>query len=101
MDRITLQKEQAKPTLPPMLPAASVMATPQNLPWANHSTPSLSDRTPSYGAFGFQRADYDLRQRHNRFISFAVSDFEMVRTALLEKYKYSSHTRLYPERQNG
>ena len=69
--------EQAKSTLPPMLPAASVMETPQNVPWTNHPTPSLSDRTPSYDAFGFQRTDNDLRLRHNRFISFADSDFEM------------------------
>ena len=60
-----------------MLSAASVMETPQNGPWANHPTPSPSDRTPSYGAFRFQRTDYDLRPRHDRFISFADGDFEM------------------------
>ena len=27
------KEEQGRPTLPPMLPAASVMETPQNVPW--------------------------------------------------------------------
>ena len=64
-----------------MLPAALVMETSQNVPWTNHPTPTptptLSDRTPSYDTFGFQRTNYDLRPRHNRFISIAESDFEM------------------------
>ena len=76
-NKLPYKEEEAKPTLPPMLPAASVIDTPQNVPWTNYPTPSLSDRTPSYGAFRFQRTDYDLQPRHNRFISFADSDFEM------------------------
>ena len=50
------RKDQAKPTLPPML-RTSVVETPA---WTNHPTPSLFDRTPSYGIFRFQRTDYDL-----------------------------------------
>ena len=53
------------------------METPENVPWTNHPTPSLSDRTPSYGAFEFQRANYHLQRQHNRFISFTDSGFEM------------------------
>ena len=74
------------------------METPQNVPWTNHPTPSLSDRTPSYSAFRFQRIDYDLRPRHNGHISFADSDFEVGQDSTSRKYKYSSHIRLYPER---
>ena len=89
-------EEQAQPTLPSKLPAASVMETPQNVPWNNHSAPSQTDQTPLYSAFGFQRTDYDLQPRHNRFISFADTDFKIwARAVLLEKYKYSLHTRLY------
>ena len=66
----------------------------QNVPWTDHSIPSLSDQTSSYGAFRFQRTDYDLQPQHNTFISFADSDFEMGQDSALEKYKYSTHTRL-------
>ena len=74
---LTYREEQAQPTLPLMLPAASVMETPQNVPQNNHPAPSQTDQTSSYSTFGFQRTDYYLRPRHNRFISFANTDFEM------------------------
>ena len=56
-----IERSKQKPTLSPMLPAASVIETPQNILWTNHPTPSQSDGTLSYGAFGFQRTDYDLQ----------------------------------------
>ena len=68
-----------------MLQAASVMETPQNVPWSNHPAPSQTDQTPSYSAFGFQKTDYDLRPRHNRFVSFADTDFEMGQTSASRK----------------
>ena len=74
-NELPYREEPEKPTLLPMLPTASVMETPENAPWTSHPTPSLSDQTPSYRAFRFQRTDYDLRPRRNRFISFADSDF--------------------------
>ena len=47
----------------------------------NHSASSQTDQTPSYSAFGFQGTDNDLRPLHNRFISFADTDFEMGQTS--------------------
>ena len=79
------KEEHTQPISPPMLPAASVMETPQNVPWSNHPVPSQTDRTPLYSAFGFQRTDYDLRPRHNKFISFADTDFEMGQTRASRK----------------
>ena len=35
-NKLLYKEEQAQPTLPPMLPAASVMETPQNVPWSSH-----------------------------------------------------------------
>ena len=68
-----------------MLPAASVLETPQNVQWKNHPAHSQTDQTPSYSAVGFQRTDYDLRSGHNRFISFADTDFEMGQTSASRK----------------
>ena len=84
-NELPYKEKQIQPTLPPMLPEASVMETPQNVPWSNHPAPSQADQTPSYSAFGFQRTDYDLRPRNNRFISFADTDFEMSQSSASRK----------------
>ena len=84
-NELPYKEEQPQPILPPMLQAASVMETPQNVPWSNYPTPSQMDQTPSYSAFGFQRTDHDLRPWHNRFISFADTNFEMGQTSASRK----------------
>ena len=84
-NELTFREEQSQPTLPLMLSANSVMETPPNVPWTNHPSPSLSDRTPSYRTFEFQRTDHNLLKRHNRFISFADNDFEMGQDAASRK----------------
>ena len=61
------------------------MEAPHDVPWSNYLVPSQTDQTPSYSAFGFQRTDYDLRPQHNRFISFADTDFEMGQTCTSRK----------------
>ena len=76
-NELPYREEQAQRILPPMLPAASVLETPQNGPWSNHPAPSQTDQIPSYSAFEFQRTDYDLRPRDNSVISFADTDLEM------------------------
>ena len=53
------KEEQAQFILPAMPPAASVMETPQNVPWSNHPAPSQTDQTSSYSAFEFHRTDTD------------------------------------------
>ena len=79
-----------------MLPAASVVETPQNVPWTNHPAPSQTDQTPLYSVLGCQRTDYALRPQHNRFVSFADTDYEMGQTSAFRKvYIY---TRLYREK---
>ena len=90
-DELPYKEEQTQPTSPPVLPAVSVMKTPQNVSWSNY--PAIityqlaiinypqTNQTSSYSAFGFQRTDYDLRPRHNKFISFADTDFEMGQTS--------------------
>ena len=83
---------QAEPTLPPILRAASVMVTPQNVQWTDHRSPSQFDRTPSYSAFVFQRKHYYFQPRYNRLIgSFHLLTMTLrwARTVHLQKYKYS------------
>ena len=60
-NELSYRKEQAQPTLSPMLPAPSVMENLQNVPWSKHPAPSQTDQTPSYSESGFQRTDYDFR----------------------------------------
>ena len=76
-NELPYSEEQVAPALPPILPTASVMETPQNVPCTNHPTSLQSDQTPSDSAFGFQRTDYYLRPRHNRLISFSDNNFEL------------------------
>ena len=39
-NELPYREEKAQPILPPMLPAASLMETPQNVPWGSHPVSS-------------------------------------------------------------
>ena len=91
MERITLQRGANIAHFTSYATSSISNGDSANVPWSNHPVPSQRDQTPSYGAFGFQRTDYDLRPRHNRFISFADTNFlKSINTPYIPDYTLRS-----------
>ena len=95
--KLPYRERQAHSTLPPMLPAASVMETPQNVPGTILQLHNLIEHLHAVRSnFKEQNTICD----DDTICSFHLLTMTLkwARTVLLEKYKYPSHTRPYPER---